>query len=371
MPKIWWKERREKKLIVKGLRALIFLARKQRAHPGFDLHESLITACKEAGDGKPQCITPLKKMQETVSPVRKQEADQSGNEPDWDKERKSMEGLTDLGERIDRGFVAWRGVLVQGFCELYTGWRKNGGSRTPLLVTHGFSAAVRAVLRSLPTEKELRQKLSSPDRVPIPNIFVINSGEKGDLDSLLMKLDLLADQPDREEDKRFGNVAAGPEDTLGSFLDKNTSVMLVLGAECFDRVGRVIHPWGLEDLAFLKELRDRATLLVVVVAEGFKFQEDLLSKAEYFRHHSDRIRLYEPRFVDAFVTTGISMRQTPERRRPISGLALSADRRCIKQRGRNRLSFILRRQWDQDNMEDGPVKKNEFDLYRPGFAAGK
>src|SRR5712691_11774702 len=234
-----------------------------------------------------------------------------------------MKALSQLSSNIDKGFVRWRNALVERFQSLYVGWCRSDDlacqNQKTLLVTHGFSATVREVFtRGLLTEKELKKRLPYRE---IPNIFVVNSGEKGNLDSRLMERDLLAsageEQPgaDIPQERRFDNITAGHEDTLATFLDKNTRGMVVLGAECFDRKGRVIHPWGLKDHGFRRKLRRAAEVCVVVVAEGYKFHEDLLSISQYYRYHLDRIQVYEPQFVDAFVTTRIVMNNAPDRRR--------------------------------------------------------
>jgi len=396
----WGKRRKEK--FIDGLDALRFLVRKQRAHPGFDLHQSCITAWQEAKQAAVAPITTQEEMEKTLYSLKeKLNQRKKVEDDDWEKERRRMEGLCELSEVIDDGFVRWRNLLVERFRSLYVGW---SGKKTDdptcqenqktLLVTHGFSATVREVFnRGLPTEKELKNILPHHG---IPNIFVVNSGEKGDFDSRFMERELLANKGQDQaganvpQDRGFDNITAGHEDTLASLLDKNTRVMLVLGAECFDRKGRVIHPWGLKDHGFRRKLRGAAELRVVVVAEGYKFHEDLLSISQSYRYHLDRIQLYEPKFVDAFVTTRIMMKHTPDRRRKvaINGEKVPYEQRHPKgdlsgkeRRGsgtptrpaRNnstRVRNILRRPWDHLNMERA-VKKREFDLFAPPFSAGE
>ncbi len=393
--------RRRKEKLVDGLEALRFLVRKQRAHPGFDLHQSCISAFQEAPPDEVARLFPpeeMEKMEETLCTLRKKLNQRnkvkevfsdfvdvvlrrSKSEADWKTELSRMATLRMLSGLIDGGFVRWRSLLVKRFRNLYIGWCKETDGPTrqnnqkKLLVTHGLSATVRDVFKlglPLPTEKELQELL--PHYV-IPNIFVINSGEKGELDSRLMERDLLANKgqdqpgPNAPQEKPFDSITTGHEDTLASFLDKNTRVMVVLGAECFDQKGRVIHPWGLKDRGFRRKLRGAAEICVVVVAEGYKFHEDLLTIPQFYRHHVDRIQLYEPKLVDAFVTTRIMMRSGPDRRKNVAEIRPCGERRGVSppvRPSRNsdiRDRHILRRPWDHLNMERA-VKKDEFELFR-------
>jgi hypothetical protein len=402
--------KRHKQKFVDGLHALRFLARKQRAHPGFDLHQSCIRAFQEAKRRADAPISPPEEMEQILS-ILEEKLNQPTEAKDvdfWEGHLKKMAALIELSGNIDEGFVRWRSLLVERFQNLYLGWcgKENDDTtcqknQKTLLVTHGFSATVREVFnRGLLTEDQLKKTLPHHK---IPNIFVINSGEKADLDSRLMVRDLLANNgqdgfvanvPQR---RRFDNIMAGHEDALASLLDKSTRVMLVLGAECFDQKGRVLHPWGLKDHGFRRKLRGAAEVSVIVVAEGYKFQEDLLSISESYRYHFDRIRLCEPKFVDAFVTTGIVMKNTPDRRkkvprasgqvpyeRRISGSSwLGLERRgsgtltrAARGTGKDlrnketRVRNILRRPWDHLDI-NRTVKKHEFDLSAPPFASGE
>ena len=99
--------------------------------------------------------------------------------------------------------------------------------------------------------------------------------------------------------KRFRRVAADDKNTRAKLVDKDLKVMVVLGAECFDKKGRVLHPSGLKDEEWIRQgLGDDEAFSVVVVAEGYKFHEDLLASPHLFRHHLDRLQLYAPELID-------------------------------------------------------------------------
>ena len=107
--------------------------------------------------------------------------------------------------------------------------------------------------------------------------------------------------------------------------------------------------------------------------------------------------MYEPNFVDAFVTTEIIMRNIPDRRKKVeeNGRKVPYEQRAGKEpysgperrgmgkttrqaRGTGkdrrddgkRVRCILRRPWDHLNMERA-VKKHEFDLVPGDPAAGE
>jgi hypothetical protein len=358
-PSKW--RRRQKERVVHSFEALAFLVRKQRAHPGFDLHQSCSAAWREAISEAP----PIASREQIGSALRTLKEELKNKKLKgvlWVDELENMRKLTETSLQIDVGFVNSGNQLVDSFRELHLGWCRNdkNNDQKTLLVTHGYSSTVREVLlRGLLSKEEAEKKLKRA--YEIPNVFVVNSGEKGDLDSRWMVRELLAGNV--PEQTRFANLTVGHEDVLAGFLDKNTRVMVVLGAECFDVKGRVIHPWGLNHHGFRQKLQSAMETCVVVVAEGYKFHDDLLSVSEAYRYHLDRIRLYAPEFVDVFVTTKIIMRQEPDRRQqqqpPPGKERRDPTGRADHRDHARRCRHILRRPWEQPT-----VKKHAFDLVR-------
>ncbi len=234
--------------------------------------------------------------------------------------------------------------IVVSFRLMYGGWRKNHPrTKKTLLVTHGFSTTVREILkRSLPACDPTERS----DRQDVPDIFVIGSGDVGDLDSRLM-VSALLETPPRE--RSFNRIAAGDKNTLAKLVEEDMKVMVILGAECFDRKGRVIHPFGLEELEFIKcKLGNPEAFCVAVVAEGYKFHEDLLSTPQSFRYHLDRIQLYEPHLIDVMITTEVESVTRPVPAPVLLGRELRVERD----------KHILRRFYDANTK----VRANEFTL---------
>jgi len=334
-----------------GMAALYFLACKQRTHSGFDLNETCLSMTRvgqlenkrealmelgksiNKGDGgrfHPGAIDVQKCDAATLREIR----DMVGNlRGVWTY---AVECIQADRNRIV-GYTDDTGSPVSGsFERMYGGWEEVCAKRNPnikntLLVTHGFSTTVREVF-----------KRGLPVRQDPPDIFVIGSGDPADLDSRLM-VSALLEVPLGE--RRFRRVAAGDKNTLAKLVEKDTKVMVVLGVECFDKKGRVLHPWGLEDRDerwIKRRLGDREAFCVVAVAEGYKFHSDLLSNPQAFRHHLDRVQLYEPKLIDVIVTTDVKSAQYDPRSAvptPCGHPQPNQERRDLKARDKH----ILRR----------------------------
>ena len=248
-----------------------------------------------------------------------------------------------------------RDKIVTSFAKMYKVWQDNHRhdcNRTKeyintLLITHGFSTTVREILkRSLP--ETLRE---------LTDLFVIGSGHVSDLDSRLMESAML--QPDAL--KRLGMVASGDKDMLPKFVRKDMKVMVILGAECFDSEGHVVHPRGFtdmtpvrgKDMTLIREkLGNPEAFCVVVVAEGYKFHE----KFKPMPHHLDGIQVYEPALIDIIVSTHIVSK-------PYSrGTAVDPPLEERRKPGRD--AHILRRPWVQDPETRASQKANTFSLTR-------
>jgi hypothetical protein len=106
--------------------------------------------------------------------------------------------------------------------------------------------------------------------------------------------------------KRFDHMAIANIDILCRLMDKDSAVMFILGAECFDDKKHVVHPRGIrrqihkvKRVATNKGLRQP---LVVVAAESYKRQVVDLTNSRLYSDHFDRIEIYEPEDIDIIVT---------------------------------------------------------------------
>jgi len=356
---VWDTDARDR--LADGMAALLFIARRQRAHSGADLNETCLNMTRIPCD-RAELKKQQKALQDLGQSIHRENRGGSFRTNVRDVPQAQCMSIREVighlrniytytVKRIeeDRGRIA--GVIEDNktrqegsFERMYKGWRKENPGRV-LLVTHGFSTTVREVFkRALP---EMREPGIDADQQILPDIFVIGSGEASDLDSRLMVSALLETE---ESERRFRWVAAGDKDTLAKLVEKDLNVMVVLGAECFDKKGRVLHPWGLEDRdkKWIRRGLGGKAFRVVVVAEGYKFHEDLLASPHLFRYHLDRLQLYDPRLIDIFVTTDI-----------VSGIPDQP--RYDEHRTRDRDMQIIRRP-QLSAGQGGPVISPEFNL---------
>lgn len=329
-----------------GIGALRFLACRQRTHSGFDLNQTCLNMVGMALRQNRNLDLQWKALEELGKSINKEDEGKFSSEhtyrgKDCAGPRNLIGSLKDLWPFTVQHIETDRRRIVTSFSEMYGGWEDvHRKIRKTLFVTHGFSTTVREVfkrgLRSPdPTER---------DREDLPDIFVIGSGDAADVDSRLM-VSALLETPANE--RRFHRIAAGDENTLAKLVETDMKVMVVLGAECFDRRGRVMHPWGLEKMEFVKsKIGNSTAFCVVVVAEGYKFHDNLLSTPQAFRYHLDRIQLYEPSLIDVIITTDV-ISSAPQ----FQSLLLQEERRKPA-----RDKYILRPQYDANGIS------KEFDL---------
>jgi len=190
-----------------------------------------------------------------------------------------MKKLGLLGAKVRDSIDSCRARMREGFRYRYESWYKqSGNAKGPriLIVIHGFSTAVREVLK---------WEISDPEKRGI-DVFVIRSEGEGALDSKLMSNTLL----ENPRERLFDNITIGDESTLVAFLDDSASVMVVLGAEAFDGK-RMVHPCGIDFDDLRQKLTRRQLPYIVMVGEGYKFSPDLLATPQFYRHHLDRVKL--------------------------------------------------------------------------------
>jgi hypothetical protein len=288
-----------------GVSALMFLVNKQRTHSGYDLTPLCARACAMHGE-KAEVLKSIGEDVRARSSIPfPRDPENPGNSR---LSQKQMNRLCDLGIVVRSRIDAERKTVVRGFKTVYDSWLASTREldSKSLLVTHGFSTTVREVFKRGITDH------------PNTDVFIIGSGASGAVDSRLMR-NCLLELPDP---KKFRNVTIGDEQSLLSFLDSTTQVMFVLGAECFDGNGRALHPRGLRIDSLRTKLANNR-VWVAIVAEGFKCHRDLLTVRWSYQYHFDRIQLYKPEWIDAFITS--NSRQT--QRRTKTGVLYAVDRR--------------------------------------------
>jgi len=272
-----------------------FLYRKQRAHPGFDLHALLLSALRCMDHG-PDGLGPLSGVRRVLLDLdRARMALGSGSGVPSGLSADLLESFRTLPARLAGLVAASRAGISEGFKEVYDAWFADV-PRARYVVSHGYSRTVLSVLkRSLPPQE---------DAAALPRLYFVLSEkeEKESLDTRIMEYELKEDRNLR----RFRNLAAGGEDHLLGLLGKGDAALILLGAECFDVERRMVHPRGFgRGLgALLRELEKCGIpSLVAVVAESYKRHSALLTAdTNFYGQHFDRIDLYPPELVHLIVT---------------------------------------------------------------------
>lgn len=274
---------------------LIFLHRKQRAHPGFDLHALLCSALRSKAmkegtrleeQGR---LEMLSSVLETVTSESTDDLAQVLSQPE------QLKAFLTLPADLSRLVSTCREEICGGFRAYYDQWFDGIAERHRYIVSHGYSKTVLAVLKSLLASggDAARQEV---------RIFFILPGEKESFDTRVMEYEL----KENETLRSFRNFAAGTDHHLFSLLSSSDSVLAVLGAECFDKEGWVVHPRGITGgfgqlLERMEEKQIRCR--TIVVAESYKRHTGYLrSDTDFYGQHFDRIELYSPEWVNHIIT---------------------------------------------------------------------
>lgn len=281
-------------------RRVELLVRTQRAHPGFDLHRQATQLCI----GVPRLgLTDLVNVAED----QRRALEYYGNRSDDGRhlpqeEQTHLLALATLFGTVDRVIEESRDQITRRFELLCRRWY----STTPpssdqlIVVTHGYSKTVREVIKRV---------LFPQLRVERDKVFLI-TGKKEEspeaFDTRLMEYELKEEAPwDAARSRRLA-ISAGEVSLLSKLASTNARVLILLGAEAYDAQGRwVVHPRGIErrlsrlTAAFAQS---RSAFRVVVVAEGYKCQPDLLDSREFFEDHLDRVSLYPRDLISLIVS---------------------------------------------------------------------
>jgi hypothetical protein len=273
---------------------LVFLHRKQRAHPGFDLHTLLCSALRSKAMKKGTSLEEQGRLEmlasvlQTITSELTNDVIKALSQPD------QLKAFLTLPADLSRVVSDCRQQICQRLKANYDEWFEGVPGRHRYIVSHGYSKTVLSVLKSLlaagkTAQEELR-------------IFFVLPEEKESFDTRVMEYEL------REDDslRTFRNFAAGTDHHLFSLLSSSDSVLVLLGAECFDEDGWVVHPRGIAGgfgrlLERLQENKIRC--LTTVVAESYKrHRGSLRADTDFYGQHFDRIELYSPEWINRIVT---------------------------------------------------------------------
>jgi len=269
---------------------LQFLYRKQRAHPGFDLHALLIRAlCSIESEQHdiPDMLGLLEELRSTLP--------ENGSHAPLKISERRLEAFRSLSFRLTALFDKSREGIVERFKKVCSTWLQSGQSDNRYIVSHGYSRTVLSVLRSsLPIPKNVLPANK------LPRLFFLLPDEKDSFDTRVMEYEL----KEMRIFRPFRNFAAGNEKHLLALLKETDQVLILLGAECFDIERRMVHPRGFRPLlsTILEEMKGRVCW-VVVVAESYKRNDHLLTDdTQFYGQHFDRIDLYPPDLIHCIIT---------------------------------------------------------------------
>jgi len=265
-----------------------FLHRKQRAHPGFDLHTLLRRAVRAKTGGTAAQDALLKALAEEDQTTAGDSARLRESLTD-----DALAQLLSLPANLTSLIAKSRKDIAAGFASVARAWFENV-TGTRYIVCHGYSRTVLAMLKNPPD--------GWPAAPQSPRLFFILAEEEDSFDTRVMEYEL------KESSNMRGlwSFAAGAEGHLLGLVAPGDAVLVLLGAECFDGERRVVHARGivrrLERL--VRRLRNRGVKsLVAAVAETYKLHDTSLTQdTKFYSQHFDRIALYQPQAINLVVT---------------------------------------------------------------------
>lgn len=297
----------------------LFLSRRQRAHPGFDLHTLLtqaivrMSAEPPSADSKPDPHDlaahfdqgTVKKLAIAMRALdwRSQrlgrDAPLGKDVEDPEHVERYLARLTAMREvhrYFNRVVGLSREAMYAPFRELLEAWCEGLLSEaTAYIVTLGYSKTVRELIRySFGSEPNGEASAAPPVR---PQVYQLVSGDPDGLDARLMAWEL--------RDLRPLRLAAGSGQMLVSMTRPGDRVLVLLGAEAVDKSGRVVHPRSvLEQLILAADCLNEARIssLVVVAAESFKCHGEVFASGPLYGGYLERVGIYSAPLVHLILT---------------------------------------------------------------------
>lgn len=284
----------------------LFLYRKQRAHPGYHLHSLLLSACSCMLDHSDEMPVDSGRVREVVAFLGAVE--ENFGKPDASVLLAKACGLDLRSIEVDRVDHVLRSIKLLplylarliAFCrskirdqaELIIEEMRKMCNGDMYLVVHGYSKTVRDTLL---LGKKIR---AGGDSVRL--FFLL-----GDKDSVF-DARVIEDEVRVAPEGSWSDTAAGNEDVLVGLLKGGDSVVLLLGAECFDKDKRVVHARGFaRGLGALKtrvqEVDGGVSFAVVVLAEEYKLAKEPLNATRFYDDHYDQVDLYHGKDIDLIV----------------------------------------------------------------------
>lgn len=311
-------------------RRLLFLYRKQRAHPGFSLHTLMRKAFREGrgSEGDRSRSQEILDALDAIARAKEERKSSALESSHWEALRSSPRRLARIIERS-------RNEIALNFCTWfqcrYGSAVESERSGNLYVVSHGYSNTVLHALLELENESGW---LSNGN----VRLFFYLLPEEETFDTRLMQYELRAgmlvqelarestkpnepntpvepedmSKPQKESENGAREriftqqLATGDRHVLLNLLDPSQDrVLVLLGAESFDKDHRVVHPRGMPLREFLRELEETGTQpRVVVLAESYKQQRSLAQDSHFYDQHFDRVDVYPRDTIEWVITEG-------------------------------------------------------------------
>lgn len=294
------------------VQGFLFLYRKQQAHPGYHLHALLISACENMAKRDDKALTSRQNALdlqwflqevESVFGERLEEATRLlfGDENHRDAEKRArqpeeiMSRLKLLPTSLTRLITKSRQEIREVLAELVA--KMSGEAEGSLyLVAHGYSKTVRDSLLL----GDLGRSRNGP------KLFLLLGEAQSDKENFDARV--MEDELKTASRGAWDEVAAGNEEVLLGLVEKGDILILLLGAECFDGEKRVVHARGfarnIEDFRGKVSDNPGLRLIVVVLAEEYKFVSQLLGATQFYDDHYDQVDLYHGSSIDLIISSG-------------------------------------------------------------------
>ena len=223
-------------------------------------------------------------------------ADQAEKEEETAEEkvnrtRLTLSALATLPKVASQAIARSRAEIRRRFLPIYSSWFSETREHR-FLVTHDYSKTVRNILKSPEWQKHLTNESL---------LFILTNRGEEELDARFLEYELKEGKKIRKERP----LGTGDVTVLEGLVARGDSVMIVLGAECFDDRRTVVHSRGIAGRldALRRQLVSQGVrVLVVVLAEQYKHQEGRLVDTTFFDDHYDRVDLYHPSDIDLVVS---------------------------------------------------------------------
>jgi hypothetical protein len=306
-----WSGSVEDSAYIETYERFLFLYRRQRAHPGFDLH-SLLTQAVDGMAAPPLCThfdqqvvgylrTTLRAMEWPSGPLARRAPAGPGEDNPKHRARylARLEGVCQIHRYFNRAVSLSREAMRSPFCEVLDAWcARLAAGAFHYVVTIGYSKTVRDLIRAGFGPPDDRQGASKPR----PLLYQLLAGDQDELDTRLMTWEL--------RDLRLGEplrLAAGSGEMLASLTRPRDRVLVLLGAEAVDSERRVVHPRSVLDRllpAVEKLTANGVPVLVVVAAEAYKRHGSPFLGGSLYRGQFDRVGIYDAMLIDMVVSDG-------------------------------------------------------------------